>query len=74
MKKLLALSLGLDLATYTGATTVRPVQLSELAEESEHILVGRIEMGQVIAGNCGTRYIVRVEESIKGGLPKLGVH
>jgi hypothetical protein len=70
MKNLLALALALGLATDAGATKVRPVELSELAEESEHILVGRIEMGQVIAGNCGTQYIVRVEESIKGGLPK----
>ena len=68
MKNLLVISLALFLVTDAGATTVRPVELSELSEASDHILVGRIEMGQVIDGNCGAQYIVRITESLKGGL------
>ena len=66
MKRILATALALALITDSSALTVHPVELSELVEASEHILVGRIEMGQLIDGNCGTRYVLRVKESLKG--------
>ncbi|WP_229668568.1 hypothetical protein, partial [Arenimonas soli] len=66
MKLRFAICLGLLLPGAAYATKVRPVELSELTEASELVLFGRIEMGQVIPGDCGNRYIVKVMEAYKG--------
>ena len=48
------------------ATKVRPVSIAELAQNSEQIVYGQIQLGQIIVGNCGVRYVVKIEEVYKG--------
>lgn len=66
MKYILAICYGLMFAGPALAIKVAPVQIEELIHNSESIVHGRIELGQMIPGNCGVRYVVRVEESYKG--------
>src|SRR5687768_4330903 len=49
-----------------GATTVRPVELQELASESEVVVQGQIQLSQLLDGECGVRYIIKIDESFKG--------
>lgn len=43
-----------------------PVQIGELINASELAIYGQVQQGQLIAGGCGVRYIVKVQESYKG--------
>ncbi|GAB6197581.1 hypothetical protein [Lysobacter xanthus] len=66
MKYFLAACLLFFSALSAKATIVRPVTISELAKSSEQIVYGRIELAQIIAGDCGVRYVVTIEETYKG--------
>lgn len=66
MTKIFVACFALLCAASAGATKVRPVELQELVDESELIVHGQIQLSQLIAGNCGVRYVVRIEESYKG--------
>jgi hypothetical protein len=52
------------------ATTVSPVTVQELLQESEIAVPGRIELSQVVPGDCGVRYVVHVQETFKGSAKK----
>ncbi|RYG64818.1 hypothetical protein EON80_18510 [bacterium] len=67
MKQVLALCIFL-LALPAGATKVRPVSVGELAQSSELVVYGQIQLAQIIAGDCGVRYVVKIEEAYKGRL------
>ncbi|RZI56279.1 MAG: hypothetical protein EOP14_05885 [Pseudomonas sp.] len=67
MKHILALCI-LLLALPAGATKVRPVSVDELAQNSELVVYGKIQLAQIIAGDCGVRYVVKIEEAYKGHL------
>ena len=68
MKHILATWCIFLLALPAGATKVRPVSLTELTENSELVVYGQIQLGQIIAGDCGVRYVVKIEEAYKGRL------
>jgi hypothetical protein len=67
-RNLIAAGCALLLAASAQATQVRSVKLAELVDRSELIVFGRIELSQVIDGDCGVRYVVRIDEAYKGNL------
>lgn len=66
MKHVLAACCLLLISLQAGATTVRAFSVEELAQNSEQIVYGEIRLAQVIRGDCGVRYVVRIEETYKG--------
>ena len=68
MMKIIASCCLCFLAFSASATKVRPVEIAELASESELIIFGKIQLSQVIDGDCGVRYVATIDESYKGNL------
>src|SRR5687768_6519964 len=74
MKRVLIFLSCLLLATIAPATIVRPIPLSELYQESEIVVRGRIESGRLLAGDCGLEFGVRVTKRYKGAKPGTLLH